>query len=322
MNTGWIMLHRKLLENPLARRPAYCHLWVHLLLRACHREVSFIWNERRQRLAPGQLLTGRKQLSQETGIPEGTVEKILRYLETEQQIQQQTTAKFRIITIRNWGLYQATPDAEQQNDNHATAEEPHGDTYKKDKKENNEKKEKAKLLCELLSQEIRRRKSDFCEPPREQWLEPMAAMLELDGRSAERVEAVIQWSQRDPFWSVNILSPAALRKHFDRLELEMARVGTGESESLAQRLARLERAEGPSRRPHGIATMAVERDRRSPEAACRGFSTPTRRSRPYRRSDPGSLSQTSVVSARSRPARFCHLVLKEISFRFARLVVV
>ncbi len=46
MNTGWIMLHRKLLENPLARRPAYCHLWVHLLLRACHREVSFIWNER------------------------------------------------------------------------------------------------------------------------------------------------------------------------------------------------------------------------------------------------------------------------------------
>jgi len=74
-------------------------------------------------VAPGQLLTGRKQLSQETGIPEGTVEKILRYLETEQQIEPQTTAKFRVITIKNWGLYPATPDVEQQNNNNVTAEE-------------------------------------------------------------------------------------------------------------------------------------------------------------------------------------------------------
>ncbi|MBP8910244.1 MAG: hypothetical protein KBI32_01925 [Phycisphaerae bacterium] len=97
----------------------------------------------------------------------------------------------------------------------------------------------------MLWQWIRQRKSDFCEPPREPWLEPMAAMLELDGRSPERVEAVIRWSQRDPFWSLNILSPAALRKHFDRLELEMARAaGTVESEGLAERLARLEREEG------------------------------------------------------------------------------
>jgi len=237
------------------------------------------------------------------------------------------TSRGTVATLLDHRIYDIndTP-AQQTNNKQTTNDQQTGNkqptTNKNDKNEKNEKKEKAELLCELLSQEIRRRKSDFCEPPREQWLEPMAAMLELDGRSAERVEAVIQWSQRDPFWSVNILSPAALRKHFDRLELEMARVGTGESESLAQRLARLERAEGPSRRPHGIATMAVERDRRSPEAACRGFSTPTRRSRPYRRSDPGSLSQTSVVSARPRPARFCHLVLKEISFRFARLVVV
>ncbi|HON90284.1 MAG TPA: hypothetical protein PKZ07_01850 [Sedimentisphaerales bacterium] len=111
-------------------------------------------------VAPGQLLTGRKQLSQETGIPEGTVEKILRYLETEQQIEQQTTAKFRVITIKNWGLYPATPDAEQQNNNNVTAEEQQRNTYKKDKKEKNEKKEKTELLCELLSQWIRRSQSD------------------------------------------------------------------------------------------------------------------------------------------------------------------
>jgi hypothetical protein len=73
----------------------------------------------------------------------------------------------------------------------------------------------------------------------------MAAMLGIDGRTPERIEAVIEWSQRDPFWSMNILSPASLRKHFDRLELEMARAaGTVRTESIAEQIARLEREEG------------------------------------------------------------------------------
>ncbi|HSV99129.1 MAG TPA: hypothetical protein VLI39_03090 [Sedimentisphaerales bacterium] len=244
MNTGWIMLHRKLLENPLARRPAYCHLWVHLLLRACHREVSFIWNERRQRLAPGQLLTGRKQLSQETGIPEGTVEKILRYLETEQQIEQQTTAKFRVITIRNWGLYQATPDAEQQNDNHATAEEPHSDTYKKDKKQNNEQESAHAAACRLagvLLKAIQERKPDLRQPNLQRWIPQMAAMLDADKCTPERIEAVIRWCQSDPFWSANILTPASLRKHFDRLELAMRGSAPVHRETVREMVARMER---------------------------------------------------------------------------------
>jgi hypothetical protein len=70
---------------------------------------------------PGTTANGRKQLSQETGIPERTVEKILRYLETEQQIEQQTIAKFPIITIKNWALYQAPPAGEQQRNNSVTA---------------------------------------------------------------------------------------------------------------------------------------------------------------------------------------------------------
>jgi hypothetical protein len=69
----------------------------------------------------------------------------------------------------------------------------------------------------------------------------MAAMLEVDGRTPERVEAVIRWSQRDPFWSMNILNPAALRKQFDRLELEMGRQGGERTESLHDQIARLER---------------------------------------------------------------------------------
>jgi len=107
MNEGWIMLHRKMLDNPIVRRPHYCHLWVVLLLKATHQESGFIFNNRRQSLKPGQLITGRNKLSEETGIPPSTVEHILNYLESEQQIGQEKKSKFRIITVKNWDKYQA-----------------------------------------------------------------------------------------------------------------------------------------------------------------------------------------------------------------------
>ncbi len=114
------MLHRKILDNPIVSKPKYCHLWVVLLLRAQHKRSDFIWDNQRQTLLPGQLITGRKQLSQETKIPESTVERILKYLESEHQIGQQTTPKFRIITIKNWEKYQSPQQSGQQMDNRWT----------------------------------------------------------------------------------------------------------------------------------------------------------------------------------------------------------
>jgi hypothetical protein len=78
----------------------------------------------------GQLLTGRKQLSMGTGIPESTVEDILKLLENEHQIQQQKTTKYRLITILNWKDY-------QESDNKATTKQQQADTIKNDKKEKN-----------------------------------------------------------------------------------------------------------------------------------------------------------------------------------------
>jgi len=89
----------------------------------------------------------------------------------------------------------------------------------------------------LLAQLIVERKPDFRRPELGQWAGEIDRMIRLDGRSPERIEAVIRWCVRDPFWSVNILSVAKLRKHFDRLELQMA--GSVPKESLRERMARL-----------------------------------------------------------------------------------
>ena len=110
---GWVKIHRQLLNNPVSDKPDYLSLWVHLLLMANHEPTTFIWNNKKQTLETGQLLTGLNKLSKKTGIKQGTVYRILKYLENEKQIEQQKTTKYTIISIVNWHKYQTS---ENQNE--------------------------------------------------------------------------------------------------------------------------------------------------------------------------------------------------------------
>lgn len=49
------------------------------------------------------------------------------------------------------------------------------------------------------------------------WSDDMRKLVELDGRSLHQVSVVIKWSQKNDFWSTNILSPGKLRDKFDML---------------------------------------------------------------------------------------------------------
>jgi hypothetical protein len=136
MEQGWIKLHRKLLDNALMSKSAYLQLWIALLLRANHKQNEFIFDNKKVVLQPGQFITGRDKLSELTAIPPSTIEKILKYLENEQQIEQQTTNKYRLITILNWQYYQSQ---EHQHDNNVSSKEQQRDTNKNDKNEKNDK---------------------------------------------------------------------------------------------------------------------------------------------------------------------------------------
>jgi hypothetical protein len=136
MQNGWIKIHRKLLEKGYWRKSAYAHLWIHLLLTANHQQKEFMWNNKIIHIKEGQILTGRKELSKQTGISETTIENILKMLENEHQIGQQKTTKFRIITIINWKEYQKL---DTKTDNGRTTNGQQTDTNKNDKKEKNDK---------------------------------------------------------------------------------------------------------------------------------------------------------------------------------------
>lgn len=102
------MLYRKFRRSSFYTDSQYVHLWIHLLMEVNHLPVrlkikgtdTFI------DINEGQFLTSRTSLEKQTGINRSKIERILKALENEQQIEQQTFSKYRVITISNWGKYQ------------------------------------------------------------------------------------------------------------------------------------------------------------------------------------------------------------------------
>lgn len=114
MQKGWIKLHRKLLDNALMNRPAYRAVWIEILLRATHDGVEVVFNGERLRLKPGQLTTGAYQLSKTTGVPRGTVERILKAFKSEEQIEVQSDRQCSLISVKNWDIYQNSEERNEE----------------------------------------------------------------------------------------------------------------------------------------------------------------------------------------------------------------
>jgi len=154
MENGWIKLHRQLKNKGYWKKSAYVHLWVHLLLSVNHKPKEFMWNGQIIMVKEGQMITGRKQLSEETGISQTSIERILKMLENEHQIGQQKTTKYRLITIVNWGSHQKV---DSTLDNKRTTSGQQADTNKNVKNVKNVKKDKnvkKGTIGEPISQEI------------------------------------------------------------------------------------------------------------------------------------------------------------------------
>ena len=123
---GWVKLHRKLTDKAFYSKDSEkVHLWIHLLLMANHEDREEMFAGKPIICAPGQFTTGRKQISEATGIEVNKVERVLTFFEkTEQQIKQQKSSTNRLITILNWFEYQESEQQiEQQVNNDRTTSE-------------------------------------------------------------------------------------------------------------------------------------------------------------------------------------------------------
>ena len=140
---GYIKLYRKTLENPvICQDSEHLAVWVYLLLKATHTNYPAMFKGKRITLLPGQLLTGRKSISLALCISESKVQRILKAFESEQQIEQQTGNKNRLVSIVRWHEYQSgEQQTEQQVNNNRTTSEQQVNTNKNGKNGKNVKNE-------------------------------------------------------------------------------------------------------------------------------------------------------------------------------------
>ena len=61
------------------------------------------------------------------------------------------------------------------------------------------------------------------EPNFTAWAKEVRLMRERDDRTHKEICELFQWAHKDHFWCANILSPAKLREHWDRLSIQRAK---------------------------------------------------------------------------------------------------
>lgn len=102
MKNGWIKLHRKITEWEWYKDLATSKLFIHLVIMANHEDKSWQGVEVKR----GQLITGRKALSEETGLSEQQIRTSLTKLKSTSEITINSTNKYTTVTVCEYETYQ------------------------------------------------------------------------------------------------------------------------------------------------------------------------------------------------------------------------
>lgn len=143
--SGWISLHRKLIDNPIYSNAGMLKLWVHCLLKASHAEHDLLVGNQVIKLQPGQFVTGRNALASEFNkgakkedmVSPITLWRWLNLFEKLEMLNIKKTTKYSVVTVINWSMYQPN---EQQMNNKRTTNEQQMNTNNNGNKGNNDNK--------------------------------------------------------------------------------------------------------------------------------------------------------------------------------------
>lgn len=149
--TGWLKLHRSIIDNPLwgAEPFSKAQAWVHLLLIANHKDGGFIKNGQWIEVKRGQTGESVLSLSKRFRWSKNKVLRFLDLLEKQRMIEVKTTHLTTIITICNYNDYQGgeTPDGTPNETPHETPNDTTLETQTRSKEVKNEKKSNGKRFA-------------------------------------------------------------------------------------------------------------------------------------------------------------------------------
>jgi hypothetical protein len=150
MNEGFILLHRKMLENAIFYKADYYQIWCYILLKVNHKDNEMIWNGEKKIVKKGSGIFSQKKISEDLRISIGTVHNALKYLKSESQIEIKTTTKFTEIKVIKWEDYQ---DAERILENKMKPKRKQNETNNNDNNDN--KKRVAKKFTPPTLEEVK-----------------------------------------------------------------------------------------------------------------------------------------------------------------------
>lgn len=145
IDSGFIKLQRKILDWEWYNDIPTKTLFIHLLLKCNFKDKKW----RGYDIEKGQILTGRKILSDETGLSEQQIKTALKKLQATNEITIKSTNKFSIITLVKYSFYQDkkidsnqlnNQAEEQQSTNNQPTSNQQATTTKNEKNVKNENK--------------------------------------------------------------------------------------------------------------------------------------------------------------------------------------
>ncbi len=128
---GFVKLNRNILDWRWYKDANTFRVFIHLILNANFKDGEY----QNQSIKRGQIVTGRKKLSDQLNMTERGVRTALQHLKSTNEIAIKSYSKFSIITILNYDTYQNLTDKTTSNrpanDQQMTSNRPQ---YKKEKK--------------------------------------------------------------------------------------------------------------------------------------------------------------------------------------------
>ena len=144
MSSGWIKLHRQLLDWEWYDDINTSRLFVHLMLTANHKNNKWRGIE----IKRGSRLTSLDKLSSETSLSVSKIRTAIKKLISTNEIASKSHSQHTVFTMINYDMYQ---DDDKQNNKPVTNESQMNDkqiaTNKNDKNVNNEKNDKKDIVA-------------------------------------------------------------------------------------------------------------------------------------------------------------------------------
>lgn len=100
--SGWVKLHRDVLDTDLIQNPLLWGIFNYLLVSATYKNTQILWKGKQRELPPGSIVFGIKRLADMWKCSPRTISKWLHHLHETQRIVLESCAHGTIVTMCNW----------------------------------------------------------------------------------------------------------------------------------------------------------------------------------------------------------------------------